>query len=270
MKCKKREHWAAFIQETVSKKARNIWKVIKVARNPFNRKCTMLRKLDDTETDTEKVTAIVNHNFSRHPKEPPPPLHSLKGLQVSKENLITRLKHALAKTSNSSTPSKDKISYKLLKLLINTRLGGQTIEFLADFLKGRRTILSSTGDNRDLTVVMILRIGKDKSTVKGWRPIVLMSCLLNLMDKVVADNLQMLPAFHHGQFGSRKAKSAIDMAIQAVTEVQLLTTNRKQAAWALGDIKSAFNYVQKASVISRLEGLQGDQQGLISYIHWFF
>ena len=271
IKCKKREHWAAFVQDTVSKKAQDIWRVIKVARNPFNRKCTMLHKLDDAETDTDKVAAIINYNFKGHLGETPPLLHSMKGLQASKEDLIVRLKRALAKTSNTSTPGEDRISYKLLKLLLNTRLGEQTLGFLADFLKGRRTVLLSTGDsNRDLTVVMIPKIGKDQSTVKGWRPIVLMSCLLKLMDKVVAEDLQMLPAFHQGQFGSRKGKSAIDMAIQAVTETQLAMVNGKQTAWALGDIKSAFNYVQKDTVIARLEQLQGEHQGLIRYIHWFF
>ena len=203
----------------------------------------------------------------------PLPLHSMKGLQASKEDLITRLKHALTKTSNTFTPGKDsdRISYKLLKLLLNTRLGRQTFDYLADFLKERRTALSSIGDsNRDLTVIIIPKTGKDQSIVKGWRTIVLMSCLLKLMDKVVAEDLQMLPAFHQGQFGSRKEKSAIDMAIQAVTEIQLATVNGKQAAWALGDIKSAFNYVQKKTVISRLGELQGEHQGLICYIHWFF
>ena len=38
-----------------------------------------------------------------------------------------------------STPGEDRISYKLLKLLQNTRLGTQVFEYLADFLvMGRR------------------------------------------------------------------------------------------------------------------------------------
>ena len=266
IKCKKREHWASFVQETVSKKAQDIWKVIKVVRNPFNRRCTMPHRLDNAETDANKVSAIINHNFRGHPRESPPPLHTLKGLQASREDLLTRLKQALAKTNNTSTPGDDRISYKLLKLLFNTQLGEQTLGYLADFLKGRRSILSSIRDNRDLTVVMIPKVGKNLGAGKGWRPIVLMSCLLKLMDKVVVEELQKLLVFHYRQFGSRKGKAAIDMAIQATTKAQLSITNRKQAAWALGDVKSAFNYIYKASVISKLEGLEG-HQGLICYIH---
>ena len=52
----------------------------------------MPHKLDSAETDIGKVLAIVNYNFRGHPGEAPPPLHLLKGLQASKEALITSLK----------------------------------------------------------------------------------------------------------------------------------------------------------------------------------
>ena len=137
--------------------------------------------------------------------------------------------------------------------------------------------MSGTGDGRDITVVMIPKIGKDLTQAKGWRPIVLINCLLKLMDKVVANELQNLPVFHHGQYGSRKGKSAIDMVIQATTEAQLEKTKGQGCAWALGDIKSAFNYTRKANILERLsedrnaERLKGqDTEGLRRYIHWFY
>lgn len=117
-----------------------------------------------------------------------------------------------------------------------------------------------------MTVVMIPKTGKDLSAIKGWRPIVLMSCLTKLMHKVVANQLQQLNVFHPGQFGPRKGKSAMDMAIQATTEAQIGLSKGKQVAWALGDIKSTFNYVQKDTVISKL----GGHEGIIRYLHWFF
>ena len=217
-------------------------------------------------TDEDKVKAIIDHNFQGHQGEPPPPLQTLKGIQTPKDTLITQLRQALSKTSNTSSPGDNRISYKLLKLLQDTRLGTQVLEYLADFLRSKRTILSSKGIGRDMTVVMIPKMGKDLTTAKGWRPIVLMSCLLKLMDKVVASELQHLNIFHPGQFGSRKGKAAIDMAIQSTTEAQLSVRRGKQVVWALGDIKSTFNYVQKETVLKKLEGLDG----LTRYIHWFF
>ena len=88
------------------------------------------------------------------------------------------------------------------------------------------------------------------------------------MDKVVASELQQLNIFHPGQSGSRKGKAAMDMAIQATIEAQLSLNQGKQAAWALRDIKSTFNYVQKDTVL-RLAKLMG-HKGLTRYIHWFF
>ncbi|SRR5258706_9216934 len=94
------------------------------------------------------------------------------------------------------------------------------------------------------------------------------------MDKVVANELQNLPVFHHGQYGSRKGKNAIDMVIQATTEAQLERTKGRGCAWALGDIKSAFNYTQKANIINRLNTLDRldnqETEGLRRYIHWLY
>ena len=51
IKQKKREHWSLFLEETVS----DIWQVIRVARNPFSRRSTMLASLDNNETDESKA-----------------------------------------------------------------------------------------------------------------------------------------------------------------------------------------------------------------------
>ena len=64
-----------------------------------------------------------------------------------------------------------------------------------------------------MAVVIVLKEGRNLSTVKGWRPIVLMCCLLTLIDKVVADEFQISNLFHHKQFRSCSRKGAMDMAI---------------------------------------------------------
>ena len=279
IKQKKREHWSSFIEETVSRKAQDIWRVIRVARNPFNTRCVMPARLDEDggcDTDDQKAQAFVKQHFQGSEEEQTHNgfLRSLKGLPKDRAKLAELLWQALSKTNSHSTPGPDRISYRLLKLLKDTRLGTQTIDILADFCSGRRTILSGLGDGREITVVMIPKVGKDLNRAKGWRPIVLINCLLKLMDKVVAKILQDLPVFHQGQYGSRKGKSAIDMAIQATTEAQLEKTKGHNHAWALGDIKSAFNYTRKANVRDRLlenERKTGQNtEGLRRYIHWFY
>lgn len=91
---------------------------------------------------------------------------------------------------------------------------------MADFLRGKSSILSGTGDGREVTVVIIPKEGKDRTKAKGWRPIVLIDCLLKLIDQVVVamERQQREPLFPQGQYGSRKGKSSIDMVIQATTQ----------------------------------------------------
>ena len=65
----------------------------------------------------------------------------------------------------------------------------------------------------------------------------------------------------------------MDMALHATTEAQLELTKGKGCAWALGDIKSAFNYTRKSTVLDRLTGTRTESlkiEGLARYIHWFY
>ena len=190
---------------------------------------------------------------------------------MEKGDLVAKLLKALSTTSNTSTPGPDWISYRLFKLIKDTNLGLQAISFLADFLRGKRTLLSRAGDGRNIIVIMIPKTGKDLSKAKGWRPIVLINCLIKLMDKVVANKLQNLLVFHHGQYGFRKGKSAMNMVIQATTEAQLEKAKGKSCIWALGDIKLAFNYTWKENLLDKLGRLERTQvEGLIRYIYWFY
>ena len=63
IKQKKREHWAAFMEETVSGKAQDIWQVICVARNPFNTRSTMAANLEGKTTDGDKAQAFIDQHF---------------------------------------------------------------------------------------------------------------------------------------------------------------------------------------------------------------
>ena len=162
-----------------------------IARNPFGRRSTMPATLDnDNHTDDSKAQAIINHHFQGSHDMRNTPLHKMKGHQVEKERLVADMRKALSATNSNSAPGPDRISYRLLKEIKETKLGEQTLGILADFLTGRRTILLGKGDGREVTVVMIPKEGKDLTRAKGWRPIMLINCLLKLMDKVVANELQ--------------------------------------------------------------------------------
>ena len=142
IKQKKREHWLSFGEETVSRKSQDIWRVIKIARNPFNTRCVMPARLNEDEgynTDDQKFQAFVKEHFQGSEEEQ---IHngflwSLKGLLKDRAKLVEWIRQALSKTNSHSTPGPDRISYCLLKLIKDTRLGAQIIDILVDFLSGR-------------------------------------------------------------------------------------------------------------------------------------
>ena len=157
IKQKKREHWSSFVEETTSNKAQDIWKVIKVARNPFNRRNTMPATLERKDTDKQKAHTLINQHFQGSPEAEihNQQLQTMEGIQIPKEELVAKLLKALSTTNSHSTLGPDRISYRLLKLLKDSRLGLQVLGALADFMKGKITTLSKAGDGREITVVMI-------------------------------------------------------------------------------------------------------------------
>ena len=80
IKQKKREHWAAFVEETVSDKAQDIWQVIWVARNPFNTRKTMPANLEGKTTDGDKAQAFIDQHFQGSEEAETDNLLSMKGI----------------------------------------------------------------------------------------------------------------------------------------------------------------------------------------------
>jgi len=83
------------------------------------------------------------------------------------------VRKALAGTSNKSVPGPDRIKYKLIKRVLDLKLGRELIREVAEnLIKG--TILKEWQHSK---VVMIPKPGKDYSKTEGWRPINLIHCI---------------------------------------------------------------------------------------------
>lgn len=171
----------------------------------------------------------------------------------------------MSKTSKSSSPGPDGISYRLLKLIRDTDLGKAILNDIALTVTGTHTPLAW----RALSMVMIPKPGKDHSKVKGWRPIVLANTVGKLGEKLIADELQsQLQLFHNLQYGSRKGRSAIDSMMLTVSHAERAIKEGKKATLLGKDIVSTFNNVRKPRLMQLLR--QGDTpKHLISYIQHF-
>jgi len=126
------------------------------------------------------------------------------------------VRKALSRTSNSSVPGPDGIGYRLIKMVMGTKLGDELMkEVVRNLIRGR-----IPKEWQDSKIVMIPKPGKDHNKTKGWQPINLINCISKLGEKVVANRLQESGLLHKHQFGSVKGRSVMEAALQVVTKAQ--------------------------------------------------
>jgi len=189
---KKKECWQAFCEENGEK---DLWEIVKWAKDPWHLKATM-GDLTDTagvplKTDSEKKNGLVRDHFGwrnegrkvdeiEEERERYPELTG-----INQEKMEELVRKALAGTSYKSTPGPDGIVYKLIKRVLDLKLGSELIREVAEnLIKGR-----IPKEWQHSKVVMIPKPRKDHSKTKGWRPINLINCISKLGEKVVADRL---------------------------------------------------------------------------------
>jgi len=108
-------------------------------------------------------------------------------------------------------------------------------------------------------MVMIPKLGKDHSSIQGWRPIVLSNTCGKLEEKVIADRLQRAhEGFHPLQYGSRKGRSATDAMALIISHI--LRETRKGAKVSLlgKDIVSAFNHLRHQPTLKKIRSCSPD------------
>ena len=119
---------------------------------------------------------------------------------MSREELECSVRKALGGTKNGSAPGPDRISYRLIKGVKDTRLGRESIEEVVHSLLGG--IIPDSW--RQTRVVFIPKLGRDLTLTKNWTPLNLINCVWKLGEKVVPDRIQDYgyEHFHRLQYGS--------------------------------------------------------------------
>jgi len=219
-----------------------------------------MRDLTDTagvplKMDSEKKNGLIRNHFGwrndgRKVDEMEEERERYSGLtSISQEKIEELVRKALARTSNRSAPGPDGIRYKLIKHVLNLKLGSELIREVAEnLIKGR--IPKAWEYSK---VVMIPKPGNDHSKTKGWPPINLINCISKLGEKVVADRLQESGLLHRHQFGSVKGRSATEVALRVVTRAQRCMAAEGAVGWNFWDMKGGFQNVREEDVIRELE-----------------
>ena len=243
--------------------------MVKFAKDPWQTKETMKCLVDDNgiscSNDEDKLRALVDHNFFMEDCQSPEVLE-LDGLEEvpNLEELEGKVREALQGTSNRSAPGPDGISYRFIKAVLDTKLGRELIAEVAMCLREGRI----PEDWQLSKVVFIPKPSKNHQAAKGWCPINLINCIGKLVEKVVADELQMAGLFHEGQYGRIKGRSAIEAMMRVLTRAQRAIARGGQAVWLMEDVKGGFNNVIGHEVLDTVA--KSSKKGWCKWLAHFF
>jgi len=164
----KKEQWKKFVEE-----GEDVWKIARIARN-LTERCGSLQREDGQVVEEEdqegKCRAFLEHNIICG--QPTPETTSKARTRRSTADKGTRaaVRGALSKTKNSSAPGPDGVTWRLLKLIKDTRLGGAVLDDVGMVAQLDNRYYGEE-EWRGMTMVMIPKPGKDHSNSPpecGW------------------------------------------------------------------------------------------------------
>ncbi|KAL7283508.1 hypothetical protein ACG7TL_002941 [Trametes sanguinea] len=136
---------------------------------------------------------------------------------------IAEIEDAIRSVSTSSTPGWDHLHWRHLKLLLADPHFLATLHWIYNAILELGIWPSQF--KRAVSVVIPKPYKDDYSRIKSYRPIVLLSTLGKLFEKVISERLhyecQRYGILHPNQFGGTKAHSTIDAATMLVTHVRM-------------------------------------------------
>jgi Reverse transcriptase (RNA-dependent DNA polymerase) len=102
---------------------------------------------------------------------------------------------------------------------------------------------------KEASVIMIPKPNKDHTTIKGWRPISLLSCLGKGLERIVAKRLSKLAILYKilspTHFGALPGRSAVDLAACVVNDIEAARYKGLYSALFTLDVSGAFDILLK-------------------------
>ena len=248
---KKRNCWQKFVKEHGTK---DPWEVVRLAKNPWGSKSRM-KTLKDPDgkviKEEDRAGALEKAHFLWHDREAEEGEENRRedAPGLGREELKDKVLDALSRTSNTSAPGPDGISYKIIKWVNKSLLGEYLIDDVVDNLMEGKI----PKEWQNSKVVFIPKPNRDLALLKAWRPITLINCIGKPGETVVAHELQQAGLLHRQQCGSVKGRSVIDADFREVTRVQHCLSAGGKAGWGLWDVKGGFQNVKKDMVVRKLQ-----------------
>jgi len=117
-------------------------------------------------------------------------------------------------------------------------------------------------------VVLLPKPNRDPTSAKGWRPIALLSCLGNGLERLLAKKMSYLAVKHHvvveQQFGALPGRSATDLVGCVTHDIEKARQRGQVATFVTLDVQGAFDAVLHNRLLRRLQA-QGWPPAMISW-----
>ncbi|XP_013884305.1 RNA-directed DNA polymerase from mobile element jockey, partial [Austrofundulus limnaeus] len=115
---------------------------------------------------------------------------------------------------------------------------------------------------KEAIIIPICKPGKDPNSAASYRPIALTSCLGRIMEKLINNRLiyflESKEKIKSYQFGFRKGRSTIDLAICLEHEIRRAQVNKESVIGVFLDVEKAYDMLWKGVLIKIKQiGLKG-------------
>jgi ribonuclease HI len=178
---------------------------------------------------------------------------------------MRELKKALSKMKRKGAPGPDDIPPAFLK-----ELGPRALGVLLDIFNESFALAECPQIWRLAIIVPLLKAGKSPKELKSFRPISLTSCVVKLLERLVAERMYYLVEtrgfIHRFQAGFRKGRSCEDQILRVVQAIENGFAQKKmeRSVLVLLDFSSAYDTVWKEKLLVSLH-----EQGIpLQIVRW--
>ncbi|KAG0154593.1 hypothetical protein PDIDSM_161 [Penicillium digitatum] len=256
----------------------------------FSLLCTLLEKglledrIDNIKTDSDLYNIISWHKLGTDLKAPPLLVDGLpvedtmeKGEALRRAVLgpfhgynLSQWEEVEANTIgvSSTSPGSDRITVRLLKAC------WEHLKDIVLSLFNRCLALCHIPLAWKVAeVAMIPKVGKkDKSSVRSWRPIALLSCLSKGLERIIAKRIAWT-ALTHGVLSPQHAGalpklSATDLVASFTHDAEMALSQNKQVTLVTMDVQGAFDALLRRRLLKRM-GEQGWPRELLLLVDSF-
>ena len=276
----KEDSWKDLLEGAVSSDEQKLWSFIKsVNGSPSTNSPNevIVHEGRRITSNRKKADCFMNHyanvsklKFSKEDKQINRHVKDVKKIPTVEGRscgkfTMRELKRGLAKMKRRGAPGPDDITPAFLK-----ELGPIALGVLLSIYNESFSLANCPQIWRTAIIIPLLKAGKSPKEIKSFRPISLTSCVVKLMERLVAERLyhivETAGIIHKFQAGFRKGRSCEDQILKVVQAIEngFSKLEPERSVLVLLDFSSAYDTVWREKLLISLY-----EQGIpLPFVRW--